>query len=235
MSAAVVPTWPITRSRPVHALLGMGQLALTNDGTPTSIVFPTCDTKDSQLPESNDAVNPMTRPVKGKSNDSLSSVATVAAATEASTPQMTSSRSILAALLDRHHQAAGDDGDDGDDGDNGEDGALGDPPMDCNVLSAMQSRAAQKLPMKKPAKFVVLKKPSASTKPTSSKSTTLMLAKEATRNTWRARIGSESKGFRYGKGYGSEQAAKALALKYLDDICKRSGQRFPRNRMSFRI
>ena len=107
--------------------------------------------------------------------------------------------------------------------------------MDCNVLSAMQSRAAQKLPMKKPAKFVVLKKPSASTKPTSSKSTTLVLAKEATRNTWRARIGSESKGFRYGKGYGSEQAAKALALKYLDDICKRSGQRFPRNRMSFRI
>ena len=231
MSAAVVPTSPFTRSRPVHALLGMGQLALTNDGTPTSIVFPTCDTKDSQLPESNDAVNPMTRPVKGKSNDSLSSVASVAAATEASTPQMTSSRSILAALLDRHHQAAGDDGDDGD---NGEDGALGDPPMDCNVLSAMQSRAAQKLPMKKPAKFVVLKKPSASTKPTSS-STRLVLEKEATRNTWRARIGSESKGFRYGKGYGSEQAAKALALKYLDDICKRSGQRFPRNRMSFRI
>ena len=119
--------------------------------------------------------------------------------------------------------------------DNGEDGALGDPPMDCNVLSAMQSRAAQKLPMKKPAKFVVLKKPSASTKPTSSKSTTLMLAKEDTRNTWRARIGSESKGFRYGKGYGSEQEAKALALQYLDGICKRSGQRFPRNRMSFRI
>ena len=147
------------RSRPVHALLGMEQLALTNDGTPTSIVFPTCDTKDSQLRESNDAVNRMTR-TTCKSNDSLSSDATVAAATEASTPQMTSSRGILAALLDRHHQAAGDDGDDGDDGDNGEDGALGDPPMDCNVLSAMQSRAAQKLPMKKPAKFVVLKKPS---------------------------------------------------------------------------
>ena len=62
-----------------------------------------------------------------------------------------------------------------------------------------------------------------------------MLAKEATRNTWRARVGSESKGFRYGKGYGSEQEAKALALQYLDGICKRSGQRFPRNRMSFRI
>ena len=92
--------------------------------------------------------------------------------------------------------------------------------------------------MKKPAKFVVLKKPSASTtmkKPTSSKSTTLLLTKEATRNTWRARFGGESKGFRYGKGHGSEQAAKNDALKYLDDICKRSGQRFPRNRMSFRI